>query len=32
MLPMAIEQDILMAVSPDDSGKLTFVNMDNQYE
>ncbi|KAK3775850.1 hypothetical protein RRG08_041562 [Elysia crispata] len=32
VLPMAIEQDILMAISPDDSGKLTFVNIDSQYE
>ncbi|GFO03021.1 N-acetylgalactosamine kinase [Plakobranchus ocellatus] len=32
VLPMAIEQDILMAVSPDDSGKLSFVNVDPNYD
>ncbi|GFR73068.1 N-acetylgalactosamine kinase [Elysia marginata] len=32
VLPMAIEQDIVMAVSPDETGKLTFVNMDSHYK
>lgn len=32
MLPMAIEQDIAMAVLPDDTGAITLVNSDLQYE
>uniref|UniRef100_A0A0B6ZMI4 Galactokinase n=1 Tax=Arion vulgaris TaxID=1028688 RepID=A0A0B6ZMI4_9EUPU len=31
VLPMAIEQDIVMAVLPDNSGKISLVNSDPQY-
>ncbi|XP_012942625.2 N-acetylgalactosamine kinase [Aplysia californica] len=32
VLPMAVEQDIVMAVKPDSSGKLTLVNTDGTFE
>ncbi|BFY98274.1 hypothetical protein BsWGS_01314 [Bradybaena similaris] len=32
VLPMAIEQDIAMAVLPDDTGAITLVNSDLQYD
>ncbi|CAG5116544.1 unnamed protein product [Candidula unifasciata] len=32
VLPMAIEQDIVMAVLPDNSGAISLVNSDHQYD